>query len=80
METLPAMSTTPRKVLEVLPRLQQRIKDEANSRRVALNLLATVLVAYAVEHMDDAIHDADRLLAEWEGDADPPDWPRTSRR
>lgn len=69
------MSTTSRKVVELLPRLQQHVKDAANRRHVPLNQLATVLVAYAVEHMDDAIHEADRLLTEWEGLPEPPDWP-----
>lgn len=32
-----------------------------------MNQLGSVLVAYALEHLDDAIGEADRLLAEYEG-------------
>jgi hypothetical protein len=69
------MSIHSRKVLEVLPRLHEHIKDAAHARRVPLNQLATVLAAYAAEHIEEAIHEADRLLAEWEGPISAPDWP-----
>lgn len=55
-----------RKVLEVQPALQQVIVRTAQEKHVKVHLLATVLVAYALEHIDDAIADAERLLEQWE--------------
>lgn len=56
-----------RKVVEVVfPALHQAVIDEAHIGGVKVNLLASVLLAYALEHKEDALAHADRLIDEWE--------------
>lgn len=55
-----------RKVIEVEPALHAAVQDLAHDLRCKLKDLGTVLLAYALEHKDDAIHEADRLLTHWE--------------
>lgn len=55
-----------RKVVEIEPALHAALTDLAHEMRCKVKDLACVLVAYALEHKDDAIHEADRLLAYWE--------------
>lgn len=60
-----------RKVVELDIALHSAVLDVAHRHRCKVKDLATVLIAYAMEHLDDAIHDADRLLTKWEN-AEPP--------
>ena len=55
-----------RKVIEVEPALHAAVQDLAHDMRCKLKDLGTVLLAYALEHKDAAIHEADRLLTHWE--------------
>lgn len=56
-----------RKVVEVIyPALHEQIVATAHSGHVKVNLLATLLLAYAMEHLPDVLHDAERLIGEWE--------------
>lgn len=55
-----------RKVIEVEPALHAAVQDLSHEMRCKLKDLGTVLLAYALEHKDAAIHDADRLLTHWE--------------
>lgn len=61
-----------RKVVELEPALHAAIIDAAHEMRCKVKELATVLIAYALEHKDDAIADADRLLTHWENAPEPP--------
>lgn len=65
------MNPNARKVVELLPRLHERLSDEAHNRRARMNQLGSILIAYAMEHMDDALADADRLLQQYEGPITP---------
>lgn len=55
-----------RKVIEIEPALHAAVQDLAHEMRCKLKDLGTVLLAYALEHKADAIHEADRLLTHWE--------------
>lgn len=55
-----------RKVIEVEPALHAAVQDLAHNMRCKIKDLGTVLLAYALEHQDDALHEADRLLTHWE--------------
>lgn len=56
-----------RKVVEVIyPALHEQILDAAHRGGVKVNLLATLMLAYALENMPDVLHDAERLIGEWE--------------
>lgn len=55
-----------RKVLEVMPELHERVSDVAHDKRIKMSVLSSVLIAYALENLERAIADADRLLAEAE--------------
>lgn len=55
-----------RKVIELEPALHAAVIDLAHEMRCKVKDLACVLVAYALEHKDDAIQEADRLLTYWE--------------
>jgi len=55
-----------RKVIELEPALHGAVIDLAHEMRCKVKDLACVLVAYALEHKDDAIQEADRLLTHWE--------------
>lgn len=55
-----------RKVIELNPALHAAVIDAAHDQRCKVKDLAIVLVAYALEHLDDALHDADRLYTHWE--------------
>lgn len=61
------MNPTPRKVVELMPRLHEKISDEAHARRVRMNHFGSILMAYALEHMDDALAEADRLTELYDG-------------
>lgn len=61
------MKPNPRKVVELLPKVHEKLSDAAHARRAKMNQLGSILVDYALEHLDDAIGEADRLLAEYEG-------------
>lgn len=65
------MSMNPRKVVELMPRVHQELSDVAHERGAKMNQLGSILMAYALEHLDDAIAEADRLLAEYEGPVTP---------
>jgi hypothetical protein len=65
------MSMNPRKVVELLPRVHQELSDVAHERGAKMNQLGSILMAYALEHLDDAIAEADHLLAEYEGPVTP---------
>lgn len=60
-----------RKVVELDPALHATVVDHAHAMRCKVKDLATVLIAYALEHKDDAISEADRLLAYWEAQEAP---------
>lgn len=60
-----------RKVLEITPALHAAVYDHAHNARCKVKDLAVVLVAYALEHLPEALHEADRLLTYWET-AEPP--------
>lgn len=55
-----------RKVVKIEPALHAALTDLAHDMRCKVKDLSCVLVAYALEHKDDAISEADRLLAYWE--------------
>ena len=55
-----------RKVVELEPALHDAVLSKAHHARCKVKDLSTVLVAYALEHFEDAISNADRLLNEWE--------------
>ena len=55
-----------RKVVELEPALHGAVTDLAHEMRCKVKDLSCVLIAYALEHKDDAIADADRLLSYWE--------------
>lgn len=61
-----------RKVIELNPSLHAAVIDAAHDQRCKVKDLAIVLVAYALEHLDDALHDADRLYVKWERAEPPP--------
>lgn len=63
------MNPNPRKVVELMPRVHERLSDESHARRAKMNELGSLLLAYAMEHIDDALADAERLLKEYEGPA-----------
>ena len=65
------MSMNPRKVVELLPRVHQELSDVAHDKGAKMNQLGSLLVAYALEHLDDALADADRLLDKYEGPVNP---------
>lgn len=65
------MNPNPRKVVELLPRLHENLSDVAHDRRAKMNQLGSVLMAYALEHIDEALADADRLLEKYEGPIKP---------
>lgn len=60
-----------RKVVELDPALHAAVVDHAHNMRCKVKDLATVLIAYALEHKDDAILEADRLLTHWEAQEAP---------
>lgn len=60
------MKISHRKVVEVLPGLHNAIKREAERRHLRVSLLATVLLAYGLEHIDKAITETDSLLEKHE--------------
>lgn len=60
-----------RKVVELNPALHAAVIDAAHTQRCKVKDLAIVLVAYALEHLDDALHEADRLYTHWESVAAP---------
>lgn len=60
-----------RKVIEVEPALHAAVQDLAHEMRCKIKDLGTVLLAYALEHRNDAIHEADRLLTHWEAQPTP---------
>lgn len=60
-----------RKVVELEPALHGAVVDLAHGLRCKVKDLSCVLVAYALEHKDDALAEADRLLTVWEN-AEPP--------
>lgn len=55
-----------RKVIELNPALHAAVIDAAHDQRCKVKDLSIVLVAYALEHIQDALHDADRLYTKWE--------------
>lgn len=55
-----------RKVIELEPALHAAVIDLAHTHRCKVKDLSCVLIAYALEHKDDAIQEADRLLTHWE--------------
>lgn len=55
-----------RKVIELNPALHAAVIDAAHLQRCKVKDLGIVLVAYALEHLDDALHNADRLYTHWE--------------
>lgn len=65
------MSMNPRKVVELMPRVHQKLSDVAHERGAKMNQLGSILMAYALEHLDDAIAEADRLISEYEGPVTP---------
>lgn len=66
------MNPNARKVVELLPRLHERLSDVAHARRARMNQLGSILMAYALEHIDEALSDSDRLLQDYEGPIKPP--------
>lgn len=60
------MKISSRKVLEVLPRLHEKVKEEAERRHLRISLLSTVLIAYGIEHIEKAIAEADHLINNYE--------------
>lgn len=60
-----------RKVVELEPALHAAVVDQAHAMRCKVKDLATVLIAYALEHKDNAISAADRLMTYWEAQKAP---------
>lgn len=65
------MNPNTRKVVELMPKLHERLSDVAHERRARMNQLGSILMAYALEHIDDAISNADKLLEQYEGPITP---------
>lgn len=55
-----------RKVVELEPALHAAVTDLAHEMRCKVKDLSCILIAYALEHQENAIADADRLLSYWE--------------